>query len=66
MHPCDAQLPHAMIAAASAAVSLKISCAERPPIVQQMPSSSIGIDPSTSRMYLPLFFVIESCSDFSA
>src|SRR6201996_6495517 len=54
MHPFDAQLPHAITAAASFATVCRIDSDVFPPIMQYTPSAASGTDPSTSTMYLPL------------
>ena len=58
MPPHDAHEPIAITARASAAHSLRISIAVFPPILQYTPLSFVGIAPSTTRMYLPLFAAI--------
>ncbi len=62
MQPFDAQLPHATMAFAPSAASFTMSSAVRPAIVQWMPPSAVGIEPSTSIRYSPLYFFIVSCS----
>ncbi len=58
MPPHDAHEPIAITAAASAAHSLTSSIAVLPPILQNAPLAPVGIAPSTTRMYLPLFAAI--------
>ncbi len=56
--PHEAHEPMAITAAASAAHSLTSSTAVLPPILQKLPPMPVGIAPSTTRMYLPLFAAI--------
>ena len=57
MPPNAAQLPTAMMAAASAAVSVSMSRLETPAMVEK-PGLPSGMEPSTTSRYLPLFSAI--------
>src|SRR5690606_21856517 len=61
--PNAAHVPTATTASASLHISSAICSAERPPIVQYAPPAPVGIEPSITTMYVPLWFV---CTDSSA
>ena len=53
--PNAAQVPALITARASWHTARAICSADLPPIVQYAPSAPVGIEPSTTTMYLPLF-----------
>ncbi len=66
MPPNDEQEPTQIVAAAFFTSFLQLSTALSPPVVQYAPSAPVGIEPSTIRMYWPLYFSIAACLASSA